>query len=123
EEHEWAKMEDGNVVVIGITDYAQDSLGALVLVELPEEGSDVEAEDPFGVVESPKSVSDLFSPVTGIVHETNDNVVETPTLINDDPYGEGWLVKIKVDDSDALDNLMTADEYADFLSEIDDEDL
>jgi glycine cleavage system H protein len=108
-EHEWARTKDGRVVV-GITDYAQEQLGDVVFVGLPEAGSEVQAGQPLGEVESTKSVSDVYSPVSGTVAEKNAEVEGTPELINSDPYEKGWLVIIEGDDLD-LEGLMSADEY------------
>ena len=108
-EHEWARTKDGRVVV-GITDYAQEQLGDVVFVGLPEAGSEVQAGQPLGEVESTKSVSDVYSPVSGTVAEKNAEVEGTPELINSDPYEKGWLVVIEGDDLD-LEGLMSADEY------------
>ena len=108
-EHEWAR-EDGGRILVGITDYAQDQLGDVVFVGLPEPGAQVEAGKPLGEVESTKSVSDVYSPVTGTVLEKNGEVETNPELINSDPYGRGWLVSIDADGS-GLDGLMSAEEY------------
>ncbi|HET7481861.1 MAG TPA: glycine cleavage system protein GcvH [Actinomycetota bacterium] len=108
-EHEWAK-QDGGRIVIGITDFAQDQLGDVVFVGLPETGAEVEAGKPLGEVESTKSVSDVYSPVTGTVVATNPEIEAAPELINEDPYGKGWLVAVEGDAS-VLDGLMSADEY------------
>jgi glycine cleavage system H protein len=108
-EHEWAKDEEGRVV-IGITDHAQDQLGDVVFVGLPEPGTEVVAGQPLGEVESTKSVSDVFSPVSGKVLEKNAEVEGTPELLNEDPYGRGWLVKIQPESGD-LSGLMSAEEY------------
>lgn len=113
-EHEWAK-DDGGRVLVGITDYAQDQLGDVVFVGLPAPGSDVEAGKPFGEVESTKSVSDVYSPVSGKVAEKNGKVEDNPELVNSDPYGDGWLVA--VEGSADGPGLMTADEYLKFLEE------
>jgi glycine cleavage system H protein len=94
-EHEWARHEDGGRVVVGITDYAQDQLGDVVYVSLPEAGSEVQAGRPLGEVESTKSVSDVYSPVSGTVLDRNAEVESNPELINEDPYGRGWLVVIE----------------------------
>ncbi|MGH2675034.1 MAG: glycine cleavage system protein GcvH, partial [Actinomycetota bacterium] len=94
-EHEWATEDDGRVRV-GITDFAQDALGDVVYVDIPEEGTEVQAGEPFGEVESTKSVSDIYSPVTGRIVERNVALSETPELVNRDPYGEGWMVVIQV---------------------------
>lgn len=108
-EHEWAK-EDGGRIVVGITDYAQDQLGDVVFVGLPEAGAVLEGGKPLGEVESTKSVSDVYSPVSGKVLEKNAEVESNPELINSDPYGQGWLVAIE-GSGDALDSLMTAADY------------
>jgi glycine cleavage system H protein len=108
-EHEWAK-EDGGRLVVGITDYAQDQLGDVVFVGLPDPGSEVTAGQPLGEVESTKSVSDVYSPVTGKVVEKNLEVEQSPELINTDPYGKGWLVMIEPREG-GLDSLLSADDY------------
>lgn len=108
-EHEWAK-DDGGRVVVGITDYAQDQLGDVVFVGLPEVGSEVTAGKPLGEVESTKSVSDVYSPVTGTVAEKNLEVEQNPELINSDPYGKGWLVVIEPGDRDEG-AMLSADDY------------
>jgi glycine cleavage system H protein len=114
-EHEWARAEGGRIV-IGITDYAQDQLGDVVFVGLPEPGTEVTAGEPLGEVESTKSVSDIYSPVSGEVVERNDDVEATPELVNSDPYGEGWLVVVEVSET-SLDELLSADDYRRFLEE------
>ena len=111
-EHEWVKLE-GDVAVVGITDFAQDQLGDVVYVELPKVGDRVEAMKPFGVVESVKTASDLFAPIGGSVAEVNDRLADEPQLVNDAPYESGWMIKIQPDDPAAIDNLMTAQQYAD----------
>jgi len=116
DQHEWAKEEDGKITV-GITDYAQDQLGDVVFVGLPEPGSQVEAGVPLGEVESTKSVSDIFSPVGGTVLEKNGDVEQHPEVINQDPYGRGWLVRIEPAGGDSLDGLMAADDYRKLMSE------
>ena len=113
-EHEWARYLDGRVTV-GITDYAQDALGEVVYLELPENDSDISREDTFGVIESVKAVSDLFAPVSGRVVEVNSALVESPEMINTDPYGEGWLMVVEPSDVAELDELMTAKEYAEHV--------
>lgn len=113
-EHEWARRE-GNNVVVGISAYAQDSLGDIVFVELPKAGEELAQNDTFGVVESVKAVSDLFSPVTGKVAEINETVTKSPELINQDPYGDGWLIKVSILDDSELHNLMSAAEYEEYL--------
>lgn len=108
-EHEWAKADDGRIL-IGITDYAQDQLGDVVFVGLPEEGATLEAGKPLGEVESTKSVSDVYSPVSGTVIARNPEIEAQPELINDDPYGKGWLVAVD-GNAAALDDLMTPEAY------------
>ncbi|MBL7686346.1 MAG: glycine cleavage system protein GcvH [Deltaproteobacteria bacterium] len=115
-EHEWVRVK-GNVATIGITDWAQDQLGEIVFVELPEEGEEVEKDDTFGVVESTKSVNDLYLPVTGSVVEANDPLVDSPEIINEDCYGEGWMIKVEMADKSELDELMSADEYEAYIKE------
>lgn len=111
-EHEWAK-EDGGRILVGITDHAQDQLGDVVFVGLPEAGSAVTAGQPLGEVESTKSVSDVYSPVSGTVVEKNTEVESNPELLNEDPYGRGWLVKIEAE-GQALESLLSAEDYTAF---------
>jgi glycine cleavage system H protein len=108
--HEWLKMK-GNDALIGLTDYAQGELGDIVFVELPAAGTHVAAGDVLTTVESVKSVSEIYAPVAGDVVDANAALEDSPDLVNSDPYGEGWIVKLKVDDASAVDGLMTADEY------------
>jgi glycine cleavage system H protein len=110
QDHEWARLEDGRVR-IGITDYAQDALGDVVFVQLPERGAQVEAGVTFSEVESTKSVSDIYAPVAGTVVEVNSDLVDAPQRINEDPYGEGWICVIDPTDPAALDSLLDADGY------------
>ena len=116
-EHEWVKV-NGEIAEIGITDYAQDSLGDIVFLELPEVGSEVEKEGTFGVVESVKAVSDLYSPISGTVEEINDPLADEPELINEDPYEAGWMIRIKMSDPSQLDALMDATAYEAYIKEI-----
>ena len=109
-EHEWI-MVDGEVTTVGITDWAQSELGDVVYVELPEVGSEVEQGEPFGTIEAVKAVSDLYSPVSGKVVEINSALDDDPMVINRDPYGEGWMAKIKIDSREEFDKLMDADSY------------
>jgi glycine cleavage system H protein len=111
EEHEWLVRTEGNTVRLGITAYAQDQLGDVVFVELPKVGAAVEAGAPFGEVESTKSVSEIFAPVSGTVSAVNSALDENPELINSDPYGEGWIAEIETEDASALDELMDAAAY------------
>jgi len=109
-EHEWVRL-DGDVATFGVTDYAQDQLGDIVFVELPEEGETIEKGDTFGVVESTKSVSDLYVPLSGVVLESNDPLLDSPEIINEDPYGEGWMIKVKISDRKELEELLDAKTY------------
>ena len=110
-DHEWVRMEGENFV-IGITDHAQDSLGDVTFVELPDIGSRFEDKAVFGVVESVKAASDLYMPVTGEVIEVNDSLNDSPENVNSDPYGNGWMIKIRVDQSDSIGSLLDADAYS-----------
>lgn len=110
-EHEWAAPEEGGRVRVGITDFAQDALGDVVYVDLPAAGADLRAGETFGEVESTKSVSDLFSPVSGRVVERNEQLEDAPELVNQDPYGEGWMIVIEMADASELGELMDADAY------------
>ena len=113
-EHEWILMDDG-VVIIGVTDFAQTELGDIVYVELPSIGTAVTAMEIFGNVESVKSVSDLFSPISGVVADINTRLGDSPELVNSDPYGEGWLIRVEPKDTAEVEQLLTADEYADYI--------
>ena len=115
-EHEWVAI-NGSVASIGITDYAQQALGDVVYVSVPAPGTRVTAGEPCGEVESTKSVSDIYSPVDGEVIEVNPDLDDDPALVNSDPYGAGWLMKIQLDDPDNESGLLTADEYADLTKE------
>ncbi|USQ13561.1 glycine cleavage system protein GcvH [Legionella lytica] len=108
--HEWLKEEQSEVI-IGITDHAQQLLGDMVFVELPEVGDVVEAGDELGVVESVKAASDFYAPISGVITAVNETVVENPAIVNTDPYHAGWLVKLKPSDLSEIDNLLTAEEY------------
>ena len=114
-DHEWISVKD-DVATIGITDYAQEALGDVVYIELPSEGDSFGAHDPFGSVESVKAVSEIFTPVAGEVVGSNEDLNDTPEKVNDDPYGDAWLVKIKMDNSGEADALLSAEEYAEFLA-------
>jgi len=115
-EHEWVKL-DGDNVVVGITDYAQSELGDIVFVELPAVGLRIEFMKPFGTIEAVKAVSDLFSPVTGEVCEVNTSLEDDAGIMNSDPYGEGWIVKVKLDDKAELDKLMDAAAYKELIGQ------
>ncbi|SRR5690554_3562679 len=109
-EHEWVKVE-GDVVRIGITDFAQDELGDIVFVELPEVGDEIDADEPFGSVESVKTVSELYAPVSGKIVEVNENLEDSPELVNESPHEEAWMIVIEPSNVSEIDDLMTAEEY------------
>lgn len=115
--HEWAKVE-GNKVILGITDHAQESLGDIVFVELPEVGAAVKAGVPYGTVESVKAVSDIIASVNGTVIAVNEAVQDAPDLLNVDPYGEGWLIKVEAEDLAPLAGMMDFSEYEQFIKEV-----
>ena len=115
-EHDWARV-DGDTAVVGITWYAQDALGELVHFEPPAEGASVAADESYGEVESVKAVSDVISPLSGEVLEVNEKAVEEPESINDDPYGEGWLVKVRLSDATEVDDLLDVDAYRAVVAE------
>ncbi len=114
-EHEWARVGQGDTVEVGITYFAQDNLGDVVFVELPEVGSRVDQFDKFGEIESVKAVSDLFSPVTGTVTAVNEDLEQSPELVNTDPYGDGWIMEVKLDDTSELSELMDSETYQGIL--------
>ena len=116
EEHEWVMVEEG-LAVIGISDFAQDALGDVVFVELPEVGTVLEAGKAFGVVESVKAVSDIYAPISGTVEEINDDLVEAPEIINTSPYEDGWMIKIRMNDAADADKLMDAEAYQALIAE------
>ena len=113
--HEWIRVE-GNVATVGISDHAQEELTELVFIELPEIGRELEAEEACAVVESVKTASDIYSPLTGKVVDANDPVSENSGIVNDDPYKDGWLFKIEFTDPDELESLLTAEQYRDQIS-------
>lgn len=125
-QHEWVLVE-GNLVTIGITDFAQDELGRIVFVELPSVGDPVSKEEAFGVVESTKAVSDVYAPVSGKVIEINDDLVDAktteglrrgnPEMVNEDCYGDGWMIKVEMSDTSELDDLMDAAQYEEYTAE------
>jgi len=115
-EHDWARIE-GDVATLGVTDYAQESLGDIVYIELPEVGAEVSAGTSYAEIESVKAVSDVFAPVSGTVIEANDEVVDAPELINESPYEDGWLIKVKLTDPGEADELLSAEEYEEMLAE------
>ena len=115
-EHEWVKIEEGSLALAGITEFAQDQLGDIVYFDLPQPGSTVTHLQKMGEVESVKAVSDLFSPITGEVVEVNQRLRDHPELANEDPLGEGWLLRVSVNDLSELDQLMSAEEYGSYIS-------
>lgn len=115
--HEWVRQEEDGTITVGITDHAQGSLGDLVFVETPEMDAQVEAGDGCAVVESVKAASDLYAPAGGVIIDTNSRLGDEPELVNTDPYGDGWIMKIRPEDPDELDRLMTADDYEQMIAE------
>ncbi|AQM40466.1 glycine cleavage system protein H [Staphylococcus cohnii] len=115
-EHEWVKIE-GNTVTIGITEYAQSELGDIVFVELPETDDDIDEGESFGSVESVKTVSELYAPVSGKVVERNDELEDSPEFVNESPYEKAWMVKVELSDESQLDELMSADQYSEMIGE------
>lgn len=113
--HEWVRMNDDGTVTVGISDHAQELLGDMVYVEVPEPGREVEAEEACAVVESVKAASDVYSPVTGTVLESNEELADAPETVNSDAYGAGWLMKVKLAEPDVLDHLMDASDYLAFV--------
>ena len=112
-DHEWVRV-DGDQAIIGITDYAQNSLGDVVYVELPKAGDEFAANEPFGSVESVKAVSEVFTPIAGTVVNINEALADEPESVNSDPYGEGWMIRLKMANPGEVDSLLTAAEYEDF---------
>lgn len=115
-DHEWVSVE-GNIVTIGITEFAQGELGDIVFVEIETQGETLSKDDTFGTVEAVKTVSELYMPLPGTVEEINPNLEDAPETVNSDPYGEGWMIKIKADDLSEIDNLMDATAYKEMLGE------
>ena len=109
--HEWAKQDEEGLIVVGISDHAQDALGDIVYIELPEVGQQIVVGEEAGVVESVKAASDVYAPVSGTVEEINDTLEDAPETVNQDPYGDGWFFKLKVSDERELDDLLDADAY------------
>ncbi len=121
ETHEWVRAEGGGVVTVGITDHAQEQLGDLVFVELPEMGQTLAAREEFGVVESVKAASDIYAPVSGEVIEINEELADAPELVNNDAYGDGWMIKLKLEDEGELESLLDGQAYAEKLADEDEE--
>lgn len=115
-EHEWIRTdEDGKTAVIGITAYAQGELGDIVFIELEPEGSKIEKDEVFGTVEAVKTVSELYMPITGVLIEINAELETNPEFVNDDPYGNGWMIKVEMSDLEELESLLSAEKYADLI--------
>lgn len=115
-EHTYVRLE-GNIATVGVTDFAQRQLGEVVMVELQKVGDKFEAGEPLGTIESVKAAAEIYSPVTGTIQEVNSEITYDPESVSLDPYGEGWLVKIKVDDTSSVENLLTASQYEQYIKE------
>lgn len=113
-DHEWVRV-DGNVATVGVTDFAQSELGDIVFVEIETLDEELEKEDVFGSVEAVKTVSDLFMPIGGTIIEINENIESSPELVNSDPYGEGWMIKIEINEASDIENLLTAEAYSNLI--------
>ena len=113
-EHEWVKV-DGVTAIIGITDHAQSELGDIIFVEFPDIDQEIKKDEPFGTIEAVKTVADLFAPISGKVTEINEDLEDSPESVNSDPYGEGWIVKVSIDNAGELDELMTPEQYGDLI--------
>jgi glycine cleavage system H protein len=120
QEHEWLKLEEDGTVTVGITDHAQEALGELVFVEVPEVGSNFASADACAVVESVKAASDIYSPVAGEVTHVNERLADEPELVNSSPCEDGWVFRLRPDDATVLDDLMVAEDYERFLAELED---
>lgn len=114
-DHEWIKVE-GNTALVGITDFAQGQLGDIVFVEIETEGETLEIEEVYGTIEAVKTVSDMFMPVSGKVVAVNEKLADTPEIVNKDPYGEGWMIRIELTDASQVNNLLSADQYAEIAN-------
>ena len=113
-DHEWVRV-DGNVATVGVTDFAQSELGDIVFVEIETLDEELEKEEVFGSVEAVKTVSDLFMPIGGTIIEINENIESSPELVNTDPYGEGWMIKIEINEASDIENLLTAEAYSNLI--------
>ena len=116
EAHEWVRVESGDLVVVGVTEFAAESLGDIVFLELPQAGTELTQSEKLGEIESVKAVSDIYSPISGRVLETNEQAVDNPELVNESPYDSGWLLKVAMSDPAELDKLMTSEQYEAFLT-------
>ena len=117
-EHIWVRIENDSAV-IGITDYAQEELGTIRGVELPDEGDEIEQDDPIGSIEAQKTVTSIYAPFSGTVRSINHEAIDSPELLNDDPYDGAWLAEVSLDDPEELKNLLSADDYADYIANSD----
>ncbi len=115
EEHEWVRVETDNVVIVGITEFAAESLGDVVFVELPDVGAELSQSEKMGEIESVKAVSDLFSPVSGKVTERNEQLIDSPQLVNEGAFEAGWMLKVEISNASQIDNLLTSEQYEAFL--------
>tara|TARA_Y100001958_G_C20815772_1_gene272868 strand:+ start:65 stop:445 length:381 start_codon:yes stop_codon:yes gene_type:complete len=113
-DHEWLNLQEG-LAIVGITDYAQSQLGDIVFIEMPQVSTKIAASESFGAIEAVKTVADLFAPASGEVIEINEDLDSNPDLVNSDPYNEGWIVKLKIDNNDEINELMNYDEYQEFI--------
>ncbi|MBM4396740.1 MAG: glycine cleavage system protein GcvH [Deltaproteobacteria bacterium] len=120
--HEWVRIEEDNLVTVGITDYAQEKLGDIVSVELPRLGDEVERGERIGMIDSQKASSEVFAPVSGVIAEVNELLNDDPAVINSDPHEEGWIVRIEVEEIEQIDDLMSADDYEELIGRLDEED-
>jgi glycine cleavage system H protein len=117
DEHEYIRPDDDDIVIVGITDYAQGELGDVVFVELPEIGAEYQKMDPFGTIEAVKAVSELFCPLAGEVVDINSDLDDNPSLVNEDPYGAGWMIKLRIENPAEIEQLLTATHYAEHIGE------
>ncbi len=122
ETHEWVRVEEDNVVAVGITDYAQEKLGDIVSVELPRVGDEVERGEAIGMIDSQKASSEVIAPVSGVVLEVNELLNEDPSVINSDPYEEGWIARIEIEEMDQVDDLLGPDDYEELLGRLEEEE-
>ena len=118
EDHEWVRIDDDGIAVVGITDYAQEQLGEIVFVELPEVGDEIERGAEAAVIESVKAASELFAPVSGTVAQVNEALNDEPALVNEDPTGDGWFLRVETSGDESLDGLMTEDEYLRYVEDL-----
>lgn len=122
ETHEWVRVEEENVVTVGITDYAQEKLGEIVSVELPHVGDEVEKGEAIGMIDSQKASSEVMAPVSGVVLEVNDLLNDDPSVLNSDPYEEGWICRIEIEDMEQLDDLLGPEEYEELIGSLEEEE-